>query len=104
MELAKEYRSRLEAALGDRLKDVRVFGSRARGDARPDSDLDIFVLLDEADRPTRYQVIDLATDLCLETNYQFDISPLVMDEARFRRLLAHERRISLDIQNEGIPV
>ena len=28
-------------------RDVRVFGSRARGEGRPDSDLDLLVTLDE---------------------------------------------------------
>ncbi len=32
-------------AYGDRLKGLMVFGSRARGDASPDSDLDVAVIL-----------------------------------------------------------
>lgn len=34
---------------GDRLEDILLFGSRARGDARPDSDADVIVVL--ADGP-----------------------------------------------------
>lgn len=37
----------LAKAFGDRLLAVMLFGSRARGDCRPDSDYDIFVLLDD---------------------------------------------------------
>lgn len=33
----------LEIAAQHGVKDVRVFGSRARGDARPDSDLDLLI-------------------------------------------------------------
>ena len=41
-----EARRRLEALYGDRLARVIVYGSQARGDARPDSDVDVLVLLD----------------------------------------------------------
>lgn len=103
-QLAREYRRRLERCLGDRLKEVRVFGSRARGDFHAESDLDVFVLIDRADRPTRYEIIDAATDLCLETRYVLDISPLIMDEPQYQSLVDHERRIVQDIQLEGIPI
>jgi len=39
------FRAALEALYGERLERVVLFGSRARGDARPDSDYDIAVFL-----------------------------------------------------------
>ena len=37
----------LKVAASHGARDVRVFGSRARGEGRPDSDLDLLVTLDE---------------------------------------------------------
>lgn len=45
-EIRREIRSRLESAFRDRLREVLLFGSEARREARPDSDLDLMVLLD----------------------------------------------------------
>ena len=45
-ELLREIKSRLEQAHGERLKGVVLYGSEARGDAGPDSDIDVLVLLD----------------------------------------------------------
>lgn len=43
--LLKRVKILLEEAFGDRLQGVVLYGSEARGDASPDSDIDILVLL-----------------------------------------------------------
>ena len=40
-----KFRAALDDAYGDRIERVVLFGSRARGDARPDSDWDVAVFL-----------------------------------------------------------
>ena len=54
---------------GDRLERIMLYGSRARGDAREDSDYDVAVFL--RDMPDRiaelYRLADLSTDLLTET-------------------------------------
>ncbi len=49
-ELAKRYAAELRRTLGDRLVSVVLFGSVARGEAGPTSDIDLFVVLDDAPR------------------------------------------------------
>jgi predicted nucleotidyltransferase len=44
--LVKRIRRDLEAAFGDRLKGVVLYGSEARGEAGSDSDVDVLVLLE----------------------------------------------------------
>ena len=45
-ELLRAYRGELETATGYRVKKVILYGSYARGDFRPDSDIDVMVLVD----------------------------------------------------------
>lgn len=44
--LLTRIKTALTSVFGERLKGVLLFGSEARGEARPDSDIDVLVLLD----------------------------------------------------------
>ncbi len=44
--LLQDLRGRLEALYGDRLQAVVLYGSHARGEATPDSDVDVMVVLE----------------------------------------------------------
>ena len=48
-----EYRETLAKDYPRLVEDIVVFGSKARGDAGPDSDLDVLVVLAEAGRRTK---------------------------------------------------
>jgi predicted nucleotidyltransferase len=45
LDVVRELKARLQRRFGDRLVAVYLFGSRARGDHRPDSDADVAVFL-----------------------------------------------------------
>jgi uncharacterized protein (UPF0332 family)/predicted nucleotidyltransferase len=76
--LAKLER-RLERRFGKRFIALYLFGSRARGDHEPDSDVDVAVVLDRAmPRPfdvTR-EILEDTYDLLLETGYYIQPWPL----------------------------
>jgi predicted nucleotidyltransferase len=101
-EAASELAARVRSAFGARVLDVRLFGSWARGEANEGSDVDVFVLLAGATRADQRAVIDIAADIF--TRRSVDLSPLVMPDDRWAEMLAHERRLARDIQNEGVPL
>jgi predicted nucleotidyltransferase len=43
----RRFRTALDEVYGERIERVVLFGSRARGDARPDSDYDVAVFLED---------------------------------------------------------
>ena len=61
--LAK-YRAALDQLYGDRIERVVLFGSRARGDAKPDSDYDIALFL--KDLPDPWAEVDRLVALQIE--------------------------------------
>ena len=55
------FRTALDEIYGSRLDQVVLFGSRARGDARPDSDYDVAIFLH--DMADRWRELDRLSDL-----------------------------------------
>jgi len=46
-EAVNSFVKQLQENLGDQIVDIRLFGSKVRGDFRGDSDIDIFILVKE---------------------------------------------------------
>jgi predicted nucleotidyltransferase len=70
LEIAAQARRGLEALYGDRLRGVYLYGSGARDQLTPDSDIDIAVILDTI--PSRFveheRTSQLGADLSLESD------------------------------------
>lgn len=97
------YRELLHQRFGDRVIHVRLFGSQARGDNGPDSDVDVAIVVAGLDEAERDEVIDLALDAWRQAGRLGQVpSPLVWSEAELSESLALERAIARDILSEGI--
>ena len=96
-----ELRRRFEALYGERLLQMILFGSQARGDAEPGADIDVLVVLkdpvhagEEIDR-----TIDIITDLSLQHNAV--ISCAFIGEDRFKR---RHGPLLRNVRREGIRI
>jgi len=101
LELLAELRGRLDRLYGDRLVEVLLFGSRARGDADPDSDIDVLVVLREPVQPATEiaRTGDIVAGLSL--THDVVISCVFMDENRYRTRAGPLLR---NVRREGIRV
>ena len=63
-----QFRTALDVEYGDRIERVVLFGSRARGDAQPDSDYDVAVFLRSMeDRWAEFDRLSLIETRIIET-------------------------------------
>ena len=92
-----QFRAALGDVYGDRLERVVLFGSRARGDARPDSDYDVAVFLKKMD--DRWAEFDrlalLETDIIMTTGAVVHAMPYLASTYEDRTMLM------LAIRQEG---
>src|SRR5262245_304448 len=95
----RTYEQRLREAFGQRLRDVRLFGSFARCEANEDSDIDVLVVVDALSASERARVSDLAAALTLETG--LPLAPLPMSTDDFEVMRTSGRALADAIEKEG---
>jgi predicted nucleotidyltransferase len=100
------FRAMLDARLGARVQEVVVFGSHARGTATEASDVDVYVVIDDATHQDRQAVFDLAYDVDATAPAGDDgwvgLEPVVHSTAQAADMRARERGLLRNIDAEGI--
>jgi uncharacterized protein len=80
--------------------EIRAFGSRARGTAEPDSDMDICVVLSKVDREALGIVRQAAWEIGFENNRV--ITTIVLDDRQFRSGPLSESGLVAAIHRDGV--
>ncbi len=84
------------------LFDIRLFGSKARGDGRDDSDLDIMVVTEENNPQVRSDIYDLCFELDLE--YDTFLSTTIFERKELEEGPLSESPLYKAAMREGIPL
>lgn len=96
--LLDELRQNMQAHYGERLAELVVFGSQARGDAVPGSDVDVLVVLHEAQKPAdRAFCRELAYTLLLRYDILVSLLHTTIDQ-----YLREQSPLFLNVRREGI--
>lgn len=98
--VARELRQRLAQRV--KIEDFRVFGSRARGAATPDSDLDIYLVVTELTPALRRWIDEIAWEVGFERDRV--ISTLVTTRRGLEQGPFGAQPVVRAIEREGIPV
>jgi len=92
--------SRLKRKLGARLVSVALYGSVARGAARPDSDVDLLIVVESKSRRhagARRQILQVTLELARQ-GFSVPFSPLILTRAEADR----NRFLYLDMTRDAI--
>jgi predicted nucleotidyltransferase len=99
--ILEELRCRFEALYGPRLVRLVLFGSQARGDAEPGSDIDVLVVLEGPVRPG--VEIERTGQIVAELSLEYDvvIACVFIDREQYE----HERSpLMLNVRREGVAI
>lgn len=101
-----DYVAAIRRHYGDRVVDILIFGSRARGDARPESDADVAVILQDGDWQfctEKMLLAGLAYDVLLK--HDLCIQPWPIARSGWEHPAAHpKRRLMEAIRKDGRPL
>jgi uncharacterized protein len=95
---AAEYADILNKALGKHIKQIILFGSHARGDAKEHSDYDVLVIVDRKTKVIRESIIDAGVEMM--NRYEKLFAAIVYDEQEWKSMQGFP--LAWNINNEGI--
>lgn len=98
----REFKEILVKKFGENVRTIRLFGSKARGDSHPESDIDVLVLIKKSDFRVKDQIVDVAGEILMK--YNIYISPRVITEDHFSYLKYLETSLVENIEKESILV
>jgi uncharacterized protein len=83
-QILSELRQQLETLYGERLEKLILFGSQARGNAAPDSDIDVLVVLRGSVDVGRelWKISEVTAELSLR--YSTHLSTVVMSASQYQ--------------------
>jgi predicted nucleotidyltransferase len=96
--VVREFQRRLAEIVP--IRDLRVFGSRARGDAEPDSDLDLFIELEECSPELREHISEIAWEVGFEMDRV--ISTVVVSRDDLERGAMGANPLMSNVKREGV--
>lgn len=95
-----ELKGRLSEVAG--LIDLRVFGSRAREDADEDSDMDVFIEVENIDKKLKKKIRGIAWEVGYKNSIY--ISPLIFTRHEIENSPLRASPLILNINEEGIRI
>lgn len=98
--ILKLFTAEMHSRLGNRLKNILLFGSRARGDYSVDSDYDCLLIVDETSRELEDVVDEIAGDFLYHYNAVFSIFPV--SETSYKKQKYNP--LFMNVRTEGIAV
>ena len=97
-QIAREFQRRLATLIP--ILDLRVFGSRARGDAAPDSDMDVFIELEDVAPELRQGISEIAWEVGFEMDRAICTVVATRDDLEQRAMGSNP--LVLDVEREGV--
>ena len=98
--LMNELKAGLVRIYGDKLKAVYLYGSYARGDYRPGSNVDVMILL--SDYKNYWEELRRSTELASDISLEYDVtvSRLIMKEIQWKQ---SNMPVLRNIRKDGVP-
>ena len=97
----KEFKQGLVRIYGERLKAIYLYGSYARGEARPDSDIDVLLVI--RDDFNYIEMLKLSDDFAVSLSLENDvvISRAFVSEEAYKE---KQSPFLINVRREGVPV
>ena len=94
------FNQRLLNELGKQVRQVILFGSKARGDSAPDSDIDVLILAEDEGRQLRKTISKISSQIGLD--YDVCLGALLIANKRWQQMSSERFSLCRNVERDGI--
>ena len=98
----ERFAATLRERWGSEILEIHLFGSKARGDAGPESDVDLLIVTERGDWKLKDEIGRVATSILLSEGIYLSIK--VLGRTLYRRFVALDAPFIKNVLSEGISV
>ena len=96
----KTFQTSLQALLKEDLLVLRLFGSKARGEATEESDIDVLVLVRQKSRAICRRIVEESLEIDL--TYGTNLAPTILSSEEYRQNKEFQTPFYRSVEHEGI--
>ena len=98
----KDLLATVKNTFGDRILRAALFGSKARGDDTPASDIDLLLIVTDDSWRFRHALVEIGAEIGLKHDVLFDLR--IISEARWQYLGSIKAGLFQNISQDSIPL
>lgn len=97
-----EYINLIRECFPDKVNEIIIFGSKARGDSHGESDIDILLVIDTDDKKIKRKISDLCWDAMFNNDFKAFISPVIFFKKEHEQYKKWNSSFLYNVSKEGI--
>src|SRR5216684_9030046 len=103
-DLLREFREKIPEVVRPHIRQLTLFGSAARGEDQPESDVDVLVLLDEKSQEREEALREAAYQAMWACDFRRLLSLKILSFTEYEDKLAKGYSFYQNVKREGVPL
>jgi len=100
----EDFKQKLIQEFGEKLILIKLYGSRARGEYHPDSDIDLLIVLKEKTKDTIERLIDLEYEIGEKYGFQVHLETMLLSLTEYEQDKSFQTPFILGAEEDGIDI
>ncbi len=101
-QILDEFKQKLPSGVREQIVEIRCFGSYARGDEQPDSDLDLLIVLKAEDKGIQESINETAYNIMWAHDFKPLLAIKIFSETHYKELAQIGSFFYQNLEQDGV--